>query len=85
VQEKITLYPEQKEEPEEPDEPEYRIVLLGKTGVGKNKIGDAILGNNRNCFESTSSEFQKEMQEFGGQILTVVVTPDLFENRLTVR
>ncbi|XP_031600945.2 GTPase IMAP family member 8-like isoform X1 [Oreochromis aureus] len=75
--------PEQKEEPEEPDEPEYRIVLLGKTGVGKNKIGDAILGNNRNCFESTSSEFQKEMQEFGGQILTVVVTPDLFENRLT--
>ncbi|CAI5670181.1 unnamed protein product [Oreochromis niloticus] len=75
--------PEQQEEPEEPDKPEYRIVLLGKTAVGKNKIGNAILGN-VNAFESTtSSEFQKETQEFGGQILTVVVTPDLFENRLT--
>nr|XP_014265251.1 GTPase IMAP family member 8-like [Maylandia zebra] len=75
--------PEQQEEPEEPDKPEYRIVLLGKTAVGKNKIGNAILGN-VNAFESTtSSEFQKETQEFGGQILTVVLTPDLFENRLT--
>ncbi|XP_005465092.2 GTPase IMAP family member 8 [Oreochromis niloticus] len=75
--------PEQQEESEEPDKPEYRIVLLGKTAVGKNKIGNAILGN-VNVFQSTtSSEFQKETQEFGGQILTVVVTPDLFENRLT--
>ncbi|XP_005952834.1 GTPase IMAP family member 8 [Haplochromis burtoni] len=75
---------EEPEQQEEPDKPEYRIVLLGKTGVGKNKIGDAILGNNRNGFESRSSlEFQKKTQEFGGQILTVVVTPDLFENRLT--
>ncbi|XP_013123073.2 GTPase IMAP family member 8-like isoform X1 [Oreochromis niloticus] len=74
---------EQQEEPEEPDKPEYRVVLLGKTAVGKNNIGNAILGN-VNAFESTTlSESQKETQEFGDQILTVVVTPDLFENRLT--
>ncbi|XP_005755608.1 GTPase IMAP family member 8-like, partial [Pundamilia nyererei] len=75
---------EEQEETEEPDKPEYRIVLLGKNGVGKNIIGNAILGNNRNAFESTSlSEFQKETQEFGDKLLTLVVTPDLFENRVT--
>uniref|UniRef100_A0AAX7VL87 AIG1-type G domain-containing protein n=1 Tax=Astatotilapia calliptera TaxID=8154 RepID=A0AAX7VL87_ASTCA len=75
---------EEQEETEEPDKPEYRIVLLGKIGVGKNIIGNAILGNNRNAFESASlSEFQKETQEFGDKLLTLVVTPDLFENRVT--
>ncbi|CAI5671516.1 unnamed protein product [Oreochromis niloticus] len=76
--------PEQQEQQEEPHKPEYRIVLLGKTAVGKNKIGNAILGNNRNGFEPTAlSVYQKEKKEFEHQILTVVVTPDLFENRVT--